>query len=110
MKTFAHSDEQVTPEIPTSRIAAIGKLKWPLAFGEMAGSPPVHERRRNVIVAGSRCDIPVVDGAHIHRETSLGDPVIVEESQTLHFVPLGGAHRALSFEDLAASNCRSAVE
>ena len=84
---YAHSDENVIPEVVTVRLTAIGKLSKPIDRSyEFNGNGEAKTQRR-LLLNNNWQDVPVFERDQLIPERSVAGPALIEENHSTLLLP-----------------------
>jgi N-methylhydantoinase A len=85
--SFAHSDENETPEIVTVRLNAIGLLTRPNPHFRVPGEPAESKGTRQIWLDGEQLEVPVFDRDTFGPADAASGPLLIEDAHSTIFLP-----------------------
>lgn len=84
---FAHSEADVTPEVVTVRLAAVGRLKRPRSRPYRVAGEVCPEAQRHLYIDGDWREVPVYRREQLPPGGVFPGPALVEEAHSTLFIP-----------------------
>ncbi|MFT5390263.1 MAG: N-methylhydantoinase A [Gammaproteobacteria bacterium] len=85
--SFAHSDENETPEIVTVRLNAIGLLTRPNPHLRVPGEPAESKGTREIWLDDAQLEVPVFDRDAFGPDDAASGPLLIEDVHSTIFLP-----------------------